>query len=62
MNAAVYEEAKYDCNQCEYRATHKGNPACHILSIHEGAKYECSQCDYGATGKDILARHIKSNY
>ena len=58
----VHDEAKYDCNQYEYRATRKDNLACHIQSIYEGAKYECSQCDYGATGKDILTRHIKSNH
>ena len=59
MTHTTNEEAKNDCNLCEYRATHKGNLAHHIQSIQEGAKYECSLCDYGATGKDILTRHIK---
>ena len=54
---SVHEETKYNCDQCEYTDTHKGNFAHHIQSIHEGSKYKYSQ---GATGKTYKTRWTDS--
>ena len=51
---------KYDCNQCDYRATKKSSLTRHIKSVHEGVKYDCNKCDYRATRLDNLTAHIKS--
>ena len=49
---------KYDCNQCENTATHKGNLAGHIQSMHIGVKYECNKCEYRAATQGNLICHI----
>ena len=40
-----HEGIKYPCNQCEYKASEKGQLQIHIQSQHEGIKYPCDQCD-----------------
>ena len=34
----VNENVKYPCNQCEYKATTKGNLKTHTLSVHMNVK------------------------
>ena len=46
--------SRYICEQCDYKATQKGNLLRHIESIHEGVKCPCEQCDYKATCKESL--------
>ena len=50
---------RFDCKQCDYKATKKGNLLSHIKSIHEGLKFPCEQCDYKATRKGNLLKHVK---
>ena len=57
-------------NQCEFKASWKGNLMRHIKSIHEGvrfpviiyegANFSCDQCEFKASWKGDLFRHIKS--
>ena len=54
------EIGKYACNQCDYKATQKGNMTQHIQSVHEGVKYACNQCAYQATQQSNLTTHIQS--
>ena len=35
---AVHKITKFPCNQCEYKATEKGNLKKHIMSKHENVK------------------------
>ena len=51
--------AKYQCSQCEYKATQKCNLQTHKKSIHEHEKFQCTHCEYKATIKGHLQRHIK---
>ena len=46
---SVHEGVRYDCNQCDYRATQQSNLNSHMKSIHEGIRYECNQCNNRAT-------------
>ena len=48
---SVHQKVKYDCNQCEYKATQKNNLKTHKISVHECKKYSCNQCDYKASQK-----------
>ena len=50
----------YRCDQCEYKATQKGNLKQHIESIHENITYPCDQCEYKSTWKGNLKKHIES--
>ena len=54
------EGVKFQCGQCEYKATWKHHLLRHIKSIHEGVKFLCDQCDFKATQKGHLLAHIKS--
>ena len=60
MGKCVHEGVKFPCEQCDYKATEKGELLRHMKSIHEGVKFTCEQCDYKATGNGYLLTHIKS--
>ena len=47
----------YPCDQCDFKATIKGNLTQHVQSIHEGVTHQCDQCDYKATQKGNLTIH-----
>ena len=51
---------KYQCNQCDHKATRSDSLQQHIKSIHDGVKYPCDQCDYKAARPSNLQGHIKS--
>merc|ERR1712126_1251 len=42
----IEEDRRYDCGQCDYKATHIGNLKRHVQGIHEGIRYECNECEY----------------
>ena len=56
----MHEGKKFQCPQCEYKATEKGHLQRHIKSIHEGQKFPCPQCEYKAAEKGRLRKHIKA--
>ena len=56
---SVHEGVKYDCNQCDFRATRRGILTCHIQSVHEGVKYECNQCALMYCTTDVIAGESK---
>ena len=49
--------SKFECEQCEYKATKKGHLRVHTLSKHEGIKFDCDQCDYKVATKSNLRVH-----
>ena len=51
---------KFECPECEYQFTQKGNLATHTKSVHMGQKFQCPECEYQATWKGSLVRHQKS--
>ena len=56
----VYKEVMYDCNQCDYTATLKGNLTTHIKSFHGEMKYLCNQCNSIFTLQGNLTTNIQS--
>ena len=50
----------YKCNECDYKATQKGNLKTHQNSVHGGITYKCKECDYQATKKGNFKKHEKS--
>ena len=52
---------KFDCDQCEYKATTKSNLRVHKLSKHEGILFDCDQCVYEATQKRSLSNKSTKN-
>ena len=44
---SIHEGIKYPCDQCDFKATHKGTLKSHMKSIHEGVN---------------LWKHIKSKH
>ena len=59
---SIHQGIKYPCDQCDYKATQKGDLLTHLKSIHEGVKYPCDQCDYKATQKCHLLTHSNSKH
>ena len=55
----VYKEVMYDCNQCDYTATLKGNLTTHIKLFHGKMKYLCNQCNFIFTLQGNLTIHIQ---
>lgn len=56
----IHEGKRFKCNQCDYRASKKGNLIKHISTVHGIDRYPCTKCDYKATQKANLQRHIDS--
>ena len=54
------DRVKYECNQCDYRATTQIYLTYHIQSLHIGLNYDCNQWDYKATIKGSLTLHKES--
>ena len=54
------EEAKYNCDVCDYKAPRKDKLLNHVQSVHNVVKYDCDVCDYHATTKSYLQLHVKS--
>ena len=54
---SLHKSVKYPCNQCDYKATQKGDLKKHEMAVHESIKYPCNQCDYKATKKWNLKKH-----
>ena len=54
------EGVKYEhaCNQCDYRATQKGNLTMHIKSKHKDVKFACNLCDFQGS-KEAIRYHLK---
>ena len=42
-NQSKHGDIKFDCDQCEYKATTKSNLRVHTLSKHEGIIFDCIQ-------------------
>ena len=48
----------FGCDQCEYKASVKGNLKAHKESIHDGrVKFDCDQCGFKAATQQSLKSH-----
>lgn len=56
--ASVHDGIKYDCEQCDFRATEKGSLAWHVANVHERTKYDCKQCDFKTSKKSSFVNHV----
>ena len=56
------DENKYDCLQCDYKATTTSHLKTHVQAKHEGMKFPCSYCNFKATQASNLKTHIKSKH
>ena len=57
-----HQNIMYNCDQCDYTATQRGNLNYHIQAKHEGIKYPCNQCDYELNSKSSLSYHKKAKH
>ena len=55
----MHEGQKFNCPQCEHKATRKGDLQRHVKLVHEGQQFPCPQCEYKASQKGNLQRHMK---
>ena len=56
----MHEGVKYNCNICQYSATHKVLLSSHVRTIHlQERNFQCSTCDYKTTDQSHLTRHIE---
>ena len=51
---------RYECDQCNYKATQQYNLTTHKQSKHEVLRYECDECDHKATTPSNLVTHKQS--
>ena len=56
---AVYNDVKYPCDKCDFKASQKYYLQIHMRSIHEGFRYPCNECDYKGTTRGCLKTHQK---
>ena len=49
--------ARYSCDQCEYKTSHKGNMTLHKKMMYNGFMHTCYQCKYKCTQYYILFKH-----
>ena len=58
---SMYQGAKYDGNQYDYKAPWRSHLQQHIKSVHEVEKYDFDQCDYKSSRKNhIQTFNLKS--
>ena len=51
---------RFQCDQCDYRASKNDHIHTHKQSVHEQVRFQCDQCNYIATKKDNLQSHKHS--
>jgi uncharacterized Zn-finger protein len=57
----VHLGVKFDCLECDYKATEKSHLTRHINSIHRGIrKFKCELCESSFTASSSLATHLQS--
>ena len=56
----IKEDAKYNCNICQYSTAEKGYLSNHIKSQHIYQRFFCNICDYESTQKSHLSTHTKN--
>ena len=56
----IHKGMSYVCNQCQYKATQKGDLKKHILAVHEVVRYCCGECDSTFVWHRDLKKHIQS--
>ena len=57
-----FQERKYPCKTCDYKATQKSNLSIHIKAVHqdnERDKIKCTDCDYQTVRQSDLTKHRK---
>ena len=52
-----YTDAKFWCDECDYKAPAKQRVKIHKLRIHQGVRFPCDQCQYTASSKEYVAKH-----
>ena len=63
--ASVHEKIRFECDQCDYKASHRKATTLHKMSMHEGKFLKCDQCDKQfqiMNGKRRLAIHKRFNH
>jgi uncharacterized Zn-finger protein len=60
IKRSLHMGQKFQCPECDYQATRKGDLVTHRRSVHMGQKFSCPECDYQSTQKSSLVAHKKS--
>ena len=58
----INQTRKFQCDQCEYKATKTSHLQSHKNSKHEGIEYECEQCPKTYLDISNLRRHQKKSH
>jgi transcriptional regulator NrdR family protein len=53
---------RYQCEQCDYQATQKGDLTKHHQSVHVGRKHTCQECGQKFTEKGSLAEMAENSH
>jgi KRAB domain-containing zinc finger protein len=57
----VHLGVKFDCLECDFKATTKGSLIKHVDTVHRGIrKFKCNECERSFSHYGNLARHIQS--
>lgn len=48
---------QHECDECDYKATQRGNLKQHNKSKHDSVRYGCDQCDYTTPHQGYLKVH-----
>ena len=59
---SIHGETRYQCDQCDYKASTQEDLRQHTKTIHEKYSYKCDQCDYRAQQKEDITKHTKSRH
>ena len=57
---ASHDNIRYLCDQCDFKATCKGNLKLHLDSIHKGVQYLRAHCGYTSSTKNNFNRDMQS--
>jgi predicted RNA-binding Zn-ribbon protein involved in translation (DUF1610 family) len=57
-----HESVRYQCDQCDYKASQQSNLTTHKKAMHEGVRYTCDQCGFTATQQSSLSTHKNAKH
>ena len=60
MPTELQSESFFNCTNCHYKTSSKGNLTKHIKALHEGVRYKCDHCSYSTGFSSTLARHKRT--
>ena len=60
--APKYADRKFDCDECDYKATQSGNLTVHKKMKHLKLRFPCNVCSHESGSMGNLASHVKRRH